>query len=83
LDDHDQTESVITIDRNSHELQARLSALLPYRVAADLLQLLPPIDAGKSPERLRGHTLQVGKRLSDAVAEKPPIAATAITNSLD
>jgi hypothetical protein len=65
------------------ELQARLSALMPYRVAADLLQHLLPIDAGKSPETLRSHTLQVGKRLSDAAAEKPPIAATAITISLD
>ena len=65
------------------ELQARLSALMPYRVAADLLQHLLPIDAGKSPETLRSHTLQVGKRLSDAVAEKPPVAAGAITVSLD
>jgi hypothetical protein len=65
------------------ELQARLSALMPYRVAADLLQHVLPIDAGTSPETLRSHTLQVGKRLGDAAAEKPPIAATAITISLD
>jgi hypothetical protein len=42
-----------------------------------------PIDAGTSPETLRSHTLQVGKRLGDAAAEKPPIAATALTISLD
>jgi hypothetical protein len=65
------------------ELQARLSALMPYRVAADLLQHVLPIDAGTSPETLRSHTLQVGKRLGAAAAEKPPIAATAITISLD
>jgi hypothetical protein len=64
-------------------LQAQLSALMPYRVAVDLLQHLLPIDAGRSPETLRSHTLQIGQRLSDAAAEKPPIGATAITISLD
>ena len=65
------------------ELQARLSALMPYRVAADLLQHVLPIDAGTSPETLRSHTLQVGKRLGDAAAEKPPIAATEVTAFTD
>jgi hypothetical protein len=65
------------------QLQARLSALMPYRVAADMLQCLLPIDAGTSPETLRRHTLQVGKRLGDAAAEKPPAAAAAVTISLD
>ena len=65
------------------ELQARLSALMAYRVATDVMLYLLPIDAGKSPETLRSHALQVGKRLSDAAAEKPPVAATAITVSLD
>jgi hypothetical protein len=63
-------------------LQARLSALMPYRVAADLLQYLLPIDAGRSAETLRSHTLEVGQQLADAAAEKPP-AATAITISMD
>ena len=66
-----------------NQLQARLSALMPFRVAADLLQHLLPIDAGRSPETLRSHTLQVGKRLGDAATEKPPTAAAAITISLD
>jgi hypothetical protein len=48
-------------------------------VAADLL----PIDASKRPETLRSHTLQAGKRLSDAAAEKPAVAAAAIAVSLD
>jgi hypothetical protein len=65
------------------QLQAWLSALMPYRVAADLLLHLLPIDAGKSPETLRSHTLQIGKRLADAAAEKPPAAAAAITVTLD
>jgi hypothetical protein len=56
---------------------------MPYRVAADALQYLLPIDVGNSPETLRRHTLQVGKQLNDAAAEKPPIAAAAITMSLD
>src|ERR1700733_7704008 len=65
------------------QLQARLSALMPYRVAADVLLHLLPIDAGRSPGALGSHTLQVGKRLGDAAAEKPPAAAAAITISLD
>jgi hypothetical protein len=36
----------------------------------------------KAPETLRSHTLQVGKQLGAAAAEKPP-AATAITITLD
>jgi hypothetical protein len=64
-------------------LQARLSALMPYRVAADVMLHLLPIDAGKSPETLRSHTLQVGKQLGDALAEKPRAAAASITISLD
>ena len=64
------------------QLQARLSALMPFRVAADMLQHLLPVDAGTSPETLRTHTLQAGEQLADAVAQKPP-AAVAITISLD
>jgi hypothetical protein len=56
---------------------------MPYRVTADLLQHLLPIDAGRSLETLRSHTLQVGKRLGDATAEKPPATAVAIMISLD
>jgi hypothetical protein len=66
-----------------NQLQARLSALMPYRVAADVLQHLLPIDAGRSLETLRSHTLRMGKQLADAAAEKPPLAAAAIAISLD
>jgi hypothetical protein len=65
------------------QLQARLSALMTYRVAADVLRHLLPIDAGKSPETLRSHTLQIGEQLGAAAADKPPVAAAAITLTLD
>jgi len=65
-----------------NQLQARLSALMPYRVAADVMQHLLPIDAGTSPETLRSHTLLIGEQLGDAAAETSP-AAAAITISLD
>ena len=65
------------------QLQARLSALMTFRVAADLLVHVLPIDAGKSPETLRNHTLQVGERLGSAAADQPVAAAAAITMSLD
>src|SRR5215213_9082163 len=49
-------------------LRARLSALMPYRTAADVMRHLLVIDAGTSPETMRSHTLQLGKRLADAAA---------------
>jgi hypothetical protein len=65
------------------ELQARLSALKQYRAASDVMLYLLPIDTGKSPETLRNHTLQIGKRLSEAAAENLLVAAAAITVSSD
>ena len=56
---------------------------MPYRVAADVVPHLLPIDAGKSPETLRSHTLQVGKQIGEAAVEKPPAAAAPITVTLD
>jgi hypothetical protein len=55
---------------------------MPYRVAADVLQHLLPIDVGTSPETLRSHTLLVGKQIGDAAADKSPTDA-AITISSD
>jgi hypothetical protein len=66
-----------------NQLRARLSALMPYRVAGDVLQYLLPIDAGTGPETVRSHTRQVGKQLGDVAAEKPPATAAAITISFD
>jgi len=65
------------------ELQARLSALMTYRVAAEVLVHLLSVDAGKSPETLRDHTLQVGEQLGNAAVDRPATVAAAITVSLD
>ena len=65
------------------QLQARLSALMTYRVAADVLAHLLPIDAGKIAETLRSHTLRVGEQLSDAASVQPAAAVAAITVSLN
>jgi hypothetical protein len=60
------------------ELRAHISALMPYRVAAELLSHLLPVDAGNRPETLRGHTLKVGTNLRDTQVQ-PAAAASAIT----
>jgi hypothetical protein len=65
------------------QLRAHASALMPYRVAAGLLAHLLPIEAGKSPETLRGHTLKAGEQLRDAAAEAPAAAVSAITITVD
>jgi hypothetical protein len=39
------------------QLQAHLSALMTYRVAADVLAQMFPVGAGNDPETLRRHTL--------------------------
>jgi hypothetical protein len=64
-------------------LQAHLAALMPYRVAADVLQHMFPIDAGKDVETLRRRVLKVGDVLRNDVAIKPETAAQAITVTLD
>ena len=57
---------------------------MSYRVAADVLQHLLPIDAGRSPETLRHHTLRIGEQLGAATADQPTTAAAAaITVSVD
>jgi hypothetical protein len=65
------------------QLRAHVSALMPYRVAAGLLAHLLPVEAGKSPETLRGHTLKAGEQLRDAATVKPAAGASAITVTLD
>src|SRR4051795_7435324 len=44
-------------------LQAHLSALLTHRTAADLLEQMFPIDAGKDHKPLRRRTLTLGEQL--------------------
>src|SRR5215218_4010669 len=65
------------------QLQAHLSALMPYRVAAGVLGHLLPVDAGISHESLRGRTLKLGEALRDAAALELTTAAPAITLTLD
>jgi hypothetical protein len=64
-------------------LQAHLSALMTYRVAADLLEQMFPIDAGTDPETLRRHTLRVGKSFADRAAIRPETSPPAISATLD
>jgi hypothetical protein len=61
------------------QLRAHLSALLPYRVAAGVLEHLLPVEAGKGPETLRAHTRRAGERLRSTAAVKPAAAASTIT----
>ena len=65
------------------QLQAHLSALMSYRVAADILGYLLPIDAGISHESMRGRTLKLGAELRDVAADKSTTIAPAITLTLD
>jgi hypothetical protein len=64
-------------------LQAHLSALMPYRVAADVLERMFPVDAGNDPETLRCHTLKIGEALRNDAVVKPEPAAPSITVTLD
>src|SRR5260221_10887380 len=54
-----------------------------YRVAAGVLGHLLPVEAGKSPETVRGHTLKVGEQLRTAAAVMPSAGASAITFTVD
>src|SRR4051794_39593299 len=65
------------------QVRAQFSALMPYRVAAGVLEHLLPIDAGGDPETLRACTLKVGADLVDTAATNPAVAASAITLTLD
>jgi hypothetical protein len=57
---------------------------MPYRVAGGVLQHLLPVEAGKSPETLRGHTLKVGEQFRNGAAVKPAaVAPPIISISLD
>jgi len=65
------------------QLRAHLSALMPFRVAADVLTHLLPVDVGMSPETLRAHTLRIGEQLCDIPAAKPAALAMSITVTTD
>lgn len=67
-------------------LQAHLSSLMTYRVAAGVLAHLLPVAAGTSHETLRGRTLELGEQLRPSAAALELVAvspAPAVTVSLD
>jgi len=65
------------------QIRAHLSALLPYRVAAGVLEHLFPIEAGTHHETLRGRTLKLGGELRDAAAAESGAVAATITLTAD
>jgi hypothetical protein len=65
------------------QLQAHLSALMTYRMAAEVMAQMFPLDAGNNPETLRSHTLTLGAELRDQAAVQPDTAASAIAVTLD
>jgi hypothetical protein len=65
------------------QLQAHFSALMPYRVAADVLKQVFPVDAGKDPETVRRHTLKIGTALRIDTVPRPEMAAAAVAVTLD
>jgi hypothetical protein len=67
----------------SDRLRAHLSALMPFRVAADVLKHLLPADVGMSPETLRAHTHNIGEQPHDIPTTKPIAAAMSITVTTD
>ena len=84
--DRDWYQLAITLSIDTGKLdwlRPGLSALMTYRVAADLLEQMFPIDAGTDPETLRRHTLRVGKAFADRAAIRPETSAPAITVTLD
>jgi hypothetical protein len=56
---------------------------MAYRIAADPLEQMFPVDAGTAPETLRRHTLRVGEAVAERAAIRPETAAPAITVTLD
>src|SRR5947209_14850091 len=65
-------------------LQAQLTALMPYRTAAEVLGQVFPVDAGADPETLRRYTFKIAEALPAQVAIKPPpTGAEAIVVTLD
>jgi len=64
-------------------LQAHLSALMTYRTAADVLEQMFPIDAGKDHETLRRRALALGEQLRHHPVIAPATPSAAISISVD
>jgi hypothetical protein len=56
---------------------------MTYRVSADLLEHMSPVDVGIDPRSLRRHPLKAGTALADRAAIRPPAVAPAITVTVD
>jgi hypothetical protein len=63
--------------------QAHLSALMTYRVAADVLVQMFPMSAGNDAETLRCRTLKSGEGLRGQNIARPETTAPAIAVTLD
>jgi len=64
-------------------LQAHLSALMTYRVAAGVLEQMFPIEVGKDHETLRRHTMKLGGELRHRPVVRPAMPTAAISISVD
>jgi hypothetical protein len=53
------------------QFQAHLSALMTNRTAADALEQMFPVDAGKDAETLRRRTLKIGEALRNDALARP------------
>src|SRR3712207_3522225 len=62
-------------------LRARLSALMTYRTAAEVMAQVFPVDAGVDPETLRRHTFKIAEELP--VQARSPTGTEAIVVTLD
>jgi hypothetical protein len=65
------------------QVRAHLATLVPYRIAAGVLEHFLPVEAGITHETLRGCTLKLGEEVRDAAPVQPAVAASAITVSVD
>src|SRR3954447_26761579 len=73
------TRSTPELDR----LGARLSALLTYRTAAEVLAQMFPVDAGTAHETMRRRTFKVAEELPMPATVEPATPAEMITVTLD
>jgi len=64
-------------------LRAQLSALMPYRTAAEVLAQMAPVDAGTAHETLRRYTFRVAEELPIPATVQPATPAETITVTLD
>jgi hypothetical protein len=64
-------------------LPAHPSAVMTYRLAADLLERMFPVNAAKHPETVRRHALKVGEAFQECAAITPGTMAPAVVVTPD